>query len=391
MVTSKYEQNRKNKLLDNPALAAMRASQQAKASAKWRKTIQVKPKSKILRKSLSDLPGSCFSLVTRILYEYLSPPWGSPAGFPVHIDVPSSNPPMGNLTRPAVKRQDFGLDCTGNPDGPYTKRFVYATGAGARTVGTDVRYLQTKRMSADMIELARVLQQELIDHQTVYFPGVPEMDVTEKFNMLTVLMYFGSDVFADYKGTTLGYHCDVEYNTQGHYKKDNSQKENTPVVILTMGDPRDVFMKKRVADSNGHWVDHPSEGQFSHCLSSESVFVLHPYDEKPKSRNGVHSNNSQFLHGQVKVKEGVSMALVFRRVKKTADIHTQNNTRKLDEKDLLYLDHPVNYKGRQTTKPRREHLDDARREMLEETVALEQQFREYMRRRIDENTFFIGR
>jgi hypothetical protein len=73
------EQNRKRKLLDNPILAAKRASQLAKASAKsnkkpetklrkaaWRKKIQVQPKSKILRKSLSNLPGNFFSLAVRI-------------------------------------------------------------------------------------------------------------------------------------------------------------------------------------------------------------------------------------------------------------------------------------------------------------------------------------
>ena len=108
----------------------------------------------------------------------------------------------------------------------------------------------------------------------------------------------------------------IVYNTNGgfNYNK-NTQGINTPVLVYTLGNPRTIYFRKRQVikkqSSKSCWENdkHPSK---EFILSNNSLFLLHPDDEKPKIRHN-SEGLSQFQHGNAHVKEGdISIGIVFR-------------------------------------------------------------------------------
>ena len=72
-----------------------------------------------------------------------------------------------------------------------------------------------------------------------------------------------------------------------------------------------------------------------------SIFLLHPEDERPKKRWQTHS--SQFQHGGIQVKKGLSLALIFRVVTAKAEVNTVTNRKKLEEKEMFQLENKVKF------------------------------------------------
>ena len=88
------------------------------------------------------------------------------------------------------------------------------------------------------------------------------------------------------------------------------------MAVLTVGDERTLYFKKRVAvkGSRGKkkWkVTDDSHVSFS--LENNSVFLLHPEDEKPVERKD-DKYVSQYVHGGVNIQNDndLSIAFVFR-------------------------------------------------------------------------------
>jgi hypothetical protein len=349
------------------------------------------PQSRILPVSLKDLPGHCMAIAMRIHLGLLVAPWGT-HGFPYHMDTPLGNPPLNNWTRPAVVRAHFGLNVLdGVSDGEcseYVWRYVYGTGSGTGSVCTDPRFLQTKVMTNDMVVLGDILRIYVQNHQSDLFPGIKGMNFKQPFNSVAILLYLGGNIIDEITETTLGYHTHVEYGKDGEFKACNSQKENTAVVVITFGDPRTVYLLKRKLFENGCWSTTGSK-KYKKVLKTGSIFVFHPDDEILKQRSGSKTNRSQFLHGGVKVRQGLSIAMIYRTVTSKALIHVSDNTQKLGPKEMLYLDTPKTM-GTGVEKPRKEYLTERFEEELQQKARREKQFKDYINHRMEEDTLFTG-
>jgi hypothetical protein len=215
------------------------------------------------------------------------------------------------------------------------------------------------------------------------------MDLSEGFNSVSILLYIGSDVIRQCTVSKIGYHCDAEYNAKGEFARNNSQKQHTPVVVLTLGDERTLHMKKRKVGQNGSWTKSENEKVYDFLLSNGSLFVVDPDDEIPKTRGHQNQGLSQFQHGGFEVKKGLSIAIIFRTVTTMAKIHVTDNTMQLGKEDNDYLDERITPSGKQW-KPRREHFDDAYNEALERKQDMEYQLRAYVKGAIEKGTLFNG-
>ena len=113
----------------------------------------------------------------------------------------------------------------------------------------------------------------------------------------------------------LAFHCDCQYNYNGEFKSShNTQGQNTPVIVYSLGDPRILSFRKRWLNDNysSHrkWiVGKETVSQYE--LKDNSIFVLHPMDEKTHHRS-VDKEPSQYQHGNVEVQKGkLSLALIY--------------------------------------------------------------------------------
>jgi hypothetical protein len=161
--------------------------------------------------------------------------WDSSDGISFHFDAPLCNRPLLAVTRPGVLRISFGLDCheTDQDNLNFVSRYIYGSGSGSNSVGTNPLEFQTRPMSHSMVLLAEAVQDKLRQRQTRFCSTT---DLSCPFNSVVILLYMGKDVIRERKESSLGFHCDTEYTPKGEFASNNSQKQNTPVVVLTLGE-----------------------------------------------------------------------------------------------------------------------------------------------------------
>ena len=225
--------------------------------------------------SVDDLLGIKTELKILLLSDF-----DSIQGIPVEANQPlGCREPLINLKRPAVLRVYFGMSkkCT---ESLNVIRPTYGPISSSSSVGMDPNNFSTKAMSLHMHRISENLRTLLMSK----FPPDDCPPLKEEFNHCTVLIYSGKNNNG-ISNSTLSYHSDCTYDHNGSFIKNrNSQKENTCVAVLTVGDERTLYFKKRVAvkGSRGKkkWkVTDDSHVSFS--LGNNSVFLLHPEDEKP--------------------------------------------------------------------------------------------------------------
>lgn len=133
----------------------------------------------------------------------------------------------------------------------------------------------------------------------------------------------------------LTYHCDCQYYHNGDFKYEvKTQGEHTPVIVYSLGDTRTIYYRRLwLSDSRRKWV-YSKRAFCKYQLEDNSIFVLHPSDEKPMVRN--HGEPiSQFQHGNVSVAKGtLSIGLIYRNVTQTLAYDHETCTRILT-KDYL--------------------------------------------------------
>ena len=113
-----------------------------------------------------------------------------------------------------------------------------------------------------------------------------DVDLNTKFNHCTVLLYYAGKGLK--KSTSLGYHTDCVYSpvTGEYVTKKNSQKENTPAIIYTIGDRRRLNWKCRHVSDNikGRKVwKESNDDKLSFGLESDTITIIHHHDENPLS------------------------------------------------------------------------------------------------------------
>lgn len=233
-------------------------------------------------------------------------------GIPVESNQPLGSPsPLINLTRPAVLRIYYGLPKSSTKT-LNSIRPTYGPISTSSSVGMDPHNFTTKAMSLTLFRIGEQLRcflKRQCNEDVIKY-------LSNEFNHCTVLIYSGENNNG-LSNSSLAFHSDCTFDHSGNYLKGrNSQKENTCVAVLTLGDSRTLHFKKRIAmeskSGRRKWVHTVDEGQ-NFVLKDNSVFMLDPTDEKPCLRSG-DDYVSQYVHGGVKItnKNDLSIAFAFR-------------------------------------------------------------------------------
>ena len=129
------------------------------------------------------------------------------------------------------------------------KRVTYGPTDITGCLAMDPRVYSTKEMSTEMFELGKQLKLFVKEK----FEGQQKSSVIFdcEFNHCTILIY---NVHSPNVNCKLSYHCDCEYDCSGHFKHtQNSQGENTPVIVYSLGDSRNMYFRKRMEiDEEGY-------------------------------------------------------------------------------------------------------------------------------------------
>ena len=279
------------------------------------------------------LPPGLKRIANRIPHTLISNSVNTEFGLLTAYDKPlGSSQYISNFKRPAVLRQYFGQRAiTRDKNSVY----CYGTGSGSSTVGTHPRHQVTREQTIEMQTISQYIYRSLLNLQSKQ--AVPKIPILEPFNHCTVLLYFQKH---NRSGTKLlGFHTDNVYSVNGEFlTKQNSQKEDTPTCVLTLGSKRQLIFQQQFHFINRNtrkrkWSEvHRREIN----LSDNSLFILHPDDERP-----LHLGNqlkSRWRHGvpHFKEKNALSIALVFRTVVNTADITQAPMT--LDKEDMKLVE-----------------------------------------------------
>lgn len=213
-----------------------------------------KPRSRVTESLFQDREE--MEILKQELVGILTRDIGSRKGIPVVMEVPGSNMPLANVNWPAVIRIYHGKDYDSNvsPEGNI-QQYTYATGSGTGLVGTNPREFETRKMLPGMELFASKVWKLLLTKTDKAFHHGVKLD--HPANTCTLLLFAGSE-FKGANGSSLGYHCDCVYNKAGDFvAAQNSQTENTPVVIVTFGNSCTLHMKKQVL-LDEEWIDsHP--------------------------------------------------------------------------------------------------------------------------------------
>ena len=281
----------------------------------------------------------------RQLYEECKRILGSDIGTlnAMHLvhNYPYSKSPFINLLRPAVPRFFFadrappgtsGANCARKYNDTYTVwRYDYGSGSGTGSVATNESYRVIAPMPTSFTNLHQAIYKKL--QQDPRFKSLVR-DGKNKFNHATVLTYRGHNHLTS--------HTDQVWAPTGKFvSQKNSQKEGSPVVIVTIGDPRKLLFLRR--SSNGKRWDVAEKVPFMTVQQHHlQVFVLHPRDERPLRRHdwmGKRKEKVQFTHRvdqpQGREREGyLSVAILFRCVTKTCPVDVRYNTVAVDERTV---------------------------------------------------------
>ena len=260
-------------------------------------------------------------LVQSVFYSYLLSPFDSETGINLSLDKPWGNNkvPFVNFFRTAVLRNYFGktLEQSLEKNPTQTSRFTYGSGSGSGTVGTLPGYFSTRDLTEEMKEICYLVWKFLTSKKSLQCG-----DLSECFNHITLLTYFippkvECNLYNGKVKSSLGYHADSVYSASGKFQiKKNSQKENTPTVIINLCDDRELNFQERFVTDGKYgkvWDKVKKKCEQSFILKHKTMFILHPDDEKVMNRKTDIS--SQYMHGvdMKKQHEGVlSLGLAMR-------------------------------------------------------------------------------
>lgn len=232
-----------------------------------------------------------------------------------------------NISRKPVLRQYFGKEDTQWKHKAFAKRYVYALGSGSATIGTDTKNWRTREMTESMKRMAQLLQNHVMSLKE--YEG---MASNLNLNTCVVLYYIRDEKgsITSKEESVLGWHCDISHNRKGNsfeVKKGQSQVQDTPTIVLTIGCERHIQFGLR--EHNGNVFLKP-KSVASMALEDGDVFILHSNDEYVKSR-GYPPKPGQFQHCVKGNRESneppyLSIALCFRQCSITKNFSRTEHT-----------------------------------------------------------------
>lgn len=243
--------------------------------------------------------------------------------------------PLNNMERPAVprffysRRDEKLLAKMAKSDNDKEIPFVeprYDYGAGrSGTTGFEEGNRVIRRMPVDLEEIADIVW-DIMKKDDRYKDLTKK--TSNKFNHATILTYMGHN--------KLTMHADQVWSTNGKFdEKKNSQKKDTPVVVITVGAARRLaFHRRGVGKCGQKWCVPEKEIAMLAIQKHGDIFLLHHKDEFPTRRRdgwGIEFRRMQFLHRvmQPPAKERddyLSIAIVLRCVESTVLVDITTNT-----------------------------------------------------------------
>ena len=245
--------------------------------------------------------------------ELVTSPLNSKKGISIATESPYGFKHI-NLLRRSVLRQYYGRDLESHCGNKGTLRYSYGYKKYNASVNTDPNNSITKPFNYYLLNITHEVQKMLIERRNEL--QLKWMDLNTVFNHCTALLYYSHPLLK--KEAVMPFHCDVTYNHKGEYVDNmNEQVENTPTVILTIGDSRYLNFQCQMSMVNNKtgrmkWVvmkDNPSCKRIQ--LADKTVYVLNTIDERP-AIDPVSGCFIRYQHGNVVVnKSTMSCAWVF--------------------------------------------------------------------------------
>ena len=259
-----------------------------------------------------------------IIDQLVCSPINSRSGIKLSLDKPLNNDVDLNILRPAVLRQYFGIEIQECMD--KGKRYSYGSGSGSSSVGMDPLNFVTRPWNGLMYAMSHEIESFLDSNKSLF-----KLDscIDIRFNHCTVLIYYAGSGLKE--KSVLGYHTDCVYSAvSGEYiSNKNTQVENTPAVIYSIGDTRELHWKvrKTALSKSGRkvWKMLQSD-EMSFKLGPDTLTLIHPDDENPGSPKNSFDMR-QYMHGGVNVSgEKFSVGFVFRVVNKICTYNKEDDT-----------------------------------------------------------------
>ena len=223
-----------------------------------------------------------------------------------------------NLDRRGVLRQYYGKDEGIMCPEKGILRYIYGYSRGNSSVGTDPKKIVTKPFLYYLNSLTSAVHALLMNR--VKELNLKGLDLSVCFNHCTSLLYFAEKTLKP--ASTMPYHCDVTYNHKGQYVDSaNEQVENTPTVIISLGDNRFLNWQLQICLVNQKtgrlkWYNVcKTDFMKTINLEDKTILIINTLDERPF----IDSETRCFMryqHGNVTVKHSsFSCGLVLRVVK----------------------------------------------------------------------------
>ena len=258
-----------------------------------------------------------FSWSYLAMEELIMSPINSKKGIAVATESPYGHTQI-NLLRRSVLRQLYGSNVQYDCPLTGTQRYSYGYSKLNAAVNTDPMNSVTKPFGYYLKNITKEVNSMLIERRTEL--ELEWMDFDTVFNHCTALLYYADPSLK--KEAVMPFHCDVTYNHNGDYvDSKNEQVENTPTVIISLGDSRYLNFQCQMCMKNKkkkrlNWVVVKEKSLIQRIqLTDKSIFVLNTIDERP----ALDPSTGCFIryqHGNVVVKNSnMSCAWVLRVVK----------------------------------------------------------------------------
>ena len=231
-----------------------------------------------------------------------------------NLKAPNSNGPKSAFMSKPSTDVYFGQ----NKEAPTAQkplcRNAYALGSGGGSIGLDQRAMKIHPFFHELIELKNLVTRALkLDADFE--------DVEIDFNFCSVKVYHCYKQH-NKNGThtvvhkTTNWHTDVTFDPNGIPLMNNTQKPNTPVLIVTFGDDKDLIFQRRRKKYNdaGQSMskDEAAGEEVVFHQRNGSMTAMHPADEVPQEDRWQWKHMSKLVNQ----KEGVCFSFMFRQVQK---------------------------------------------------------------------------
>ena len=190
-----------------------------------------------------------------------------------------------NIDRRVPLRQYFGEDQSFHVSHNIANRWSYGVGSGSSTVGGDTVTTFTQSLTQNMRNICSLLTKE----DSLICKG--KYCRKANFNHVTILYYLLDS--KKINEVNLNPHCDIEINSKNEVSPNNSQKPDTPTIVISFGCSKTIKFFKRYVEG-GKFTKSKEIDEL--VLDDGDIFLLHPSDERVRKRKG-DEKTSQFQHG----------------------------------------------------------------------------------------------